>query len=306
MDGARGGCGRAISAAAVWLLLASLVPLREADGQDELGTERQSGVRRALIVVGLAGDAEHEQLFRTTAEQWNTWLTKRLEFSPAHVQLLFASRDSLREAIEGACGNVGPDDTWWLMLLGHANYDGRRAWFHLPGPDVNDRELAEWSAGIPCREQVFWLTHTCSGWFLRPLSRKGRIVVTATAADNEFNETEFPQALATVAEKGAAELDKDGDRRVSIAELFAAVVAEVDARFAADERAATEHAQLDDDGDGRGTEAGDLADPAAEFPPGEDVPLSLRRDGGLAARTFVRWVAQDEAGDDTREAPQAD
>jgi hypothetical protein len=114
-------------------------------------------------------------------------------------------------------------------------------------------------------------------------------VVTATATDGEVNETEFPQALATVAGKPTAAIDKDGDGRVSLAELFVAFTAEVDARFAADERAPTEHAQLDDDGDGRGTEAGDLADPASLAQFGDDVPLSLRRDGLLAARTYLPW-----------------
>src|SRR5262249_59920013 len=74
--------------------------------------------------------------------------------------------------------------------------------------------------------------------------------LTATAADEEFNETEFPQALATVAGK----LRADNGEKVSILKWYRQTVAEVEARFAADKRVPTEHAQLDDNGDGIGTE----------------------------------------------------
>jgi hypothetical protein len=276
----------------------------------------ETGSRRALILVGLPGDEEHQRLFRAILDEWQTWLTECLQFAPKDIAVL-SGRDEAANAVhrpatkESVCQEVarlrtdiGSRDTLWVLVLGHANYDGRRAWFHLPGPDMNDMELAELFAGVECREQVFWLTHTCSGWFLRPLSRKGRIVVTATAPDNEFNETEFPQALATVAQGDTPKLDQDGNQLVSVAELFLAVVTEVDARFTKDERAPTEHAQLDDDGDGRGTEAGELSGPAAESPSGEDVPISLRRDGAEAARTYVPWRSLKKDDEPTSEEEQ--
>jgi len=62
-------------------------------------------------------------------------------------------------------------------------------------------------------------------------------------------------------------------------------VAEVESRYAADKRVATEHAQLDDDGDGRGTEAAELSFTA----PASDTLPSLRRDGAAAARVQLPW-----------------
>jgi hypothetical protein len=154
-------------------------------------------------------------------------------------------------------------------------------------------QWADLFAQMECREQVFWMTHTCSGWFLRPLSRKGRIVITATEADNEFNETEFPDSLADICQRGAEAVDQDGDGQVSLAELFVMVAGDVDARYAADDRAPTEHAQLDDDGDGRGTEADKLADPSAATPSDASIPLSLRRDGETASRVVLPWQMGD-------------
>jgi len=97
------------------------------------------------------------------------------------------------------------------------------------------RDFARWLSDVPCCEQVLWLTHSSSGWFMK--GWRGRtIVITATAADDESNETEFPYALATVAEQSRETLDEDQDGNVSIAELFTATTKEVQKRFKGDKR----------------------------------------------------------------------
>ncbi|HJT76877.1 MAG TPA: hypothetical protein VJ739_06705, partial [Gemmataceae bacterium] len=152
--------------------------------------------------------------------------------------------------------------------------------FHLAGPDLRDDELGKLFAGVACREQVFWVTGSAAGWFLRPLSAKGRVIIAATAADQEYNETEFPEALAAVSKLPPEKLDANRDGKVSVLEVYRRTVAEVEARFAADKRLPTEHAQLDDNGDGQGTEA-----PVAAGEP-DKKPTA---DGARAARTFLPY-----------------
>ena len=142
----------------------------------------------------------------------------------------------------------------------------------VTGRDLREDDCKKLFGDLACREQVFWLTMPGSGWFLRSLSAKGRIVITATAADEEYNETEFPQALATVCGR-----NKDG--KVSVLELYQQTVAEVQARFAGDKRVPTEHAQLDDNGDGVGTEEPILK--------GTGATKKATADGPVAARTFL-------------------
>jgi hypothetical protein len=113
---------------------------------------------------------------------------------------------------------------------------------------------------------------------LRSFSAKGRIVISATLADDEYNETEFPYALASVVKRPAAELDSNKDGKVSVLELYDHTVAEVSARFAKDKRAPTEHAQLDDNGDGAGT-----AQPSGRL----ERDKKAIPDGVLAAVTYV-------------------
>ena len=65
-----------------------------------------------------------------------------------------------------------------------------------------------------------------------------------------------------------------------VAELFAAVTREVESRFKSDKRIPTEHAQLDDNGDGKGTE--DL------FPKDPPEPTAtLKIDGELAKKSYL-------------------
>ena len=284
----------------VWLLMATLCWLGTAAAltaqQDDPETTADSASaprqRHALVVVGLPGDDEHRRLFSELVGKWRGALAERLQVADETLTVLGqedpasppTTADRLAERITQLKSRWKPEDTLWVLWLGHGDCDDRHAHFHLPGPDLDERDVGRLFADVACREQVFWMTHACSGWFLKPLSRPGRLVVTATTAEAEINETEFPAALASVLERPDRELDRDGDGRVSVAELFRGVTAEVDARFAADQRLPTEHALLDDNGDGRGTEAARLVEAEPEEP--ADVETAPDQDGAIAARIF--------------------
>jgi hypothetical protein len=267
----------------------------------------EPGVRRAVILVTLAGDEEHAQRFNKIVEAWQAWLTESLDFPPQEVLILrdrerglSATKDNITKKVKELVARTNIQDTLWVFVLGHADEVERRARLHLPGPDMNDMEFAALFAACECQDQLFWLTHTCSSHFLRALSRKGRIVISATAPDEGQNETEFPEALVDVIRRSPEELDHDGDGVVALPDVFEAVTEEVNARYAADGRVATEHAQLDDNGDARGTEAGDLVPVAAD----DDTPRQLRRDGAAATQIHLPWTTASNpparSQDDTR------
>jgi hypothetical protein len=253
---------------------------------------------RALIVVGLPGDNEHAASFGELARTYREWLTGPLGFPQSGVRILFgpngepsqkagaATREAMALEASAIREGLAPDGRLWVMVLGHANVRGGHVFLHLPGPDLRDDELAKLFEGINCREQVFWITTAASGGFLRALSAKGRIVITATTADGEVNETEFPHALAEVCRQPIAELDQDADGNVTVWDVFLRLGKLVDARFAADKRTPTEHALLDDNGDQVGTER-----PDAEDGPVHPVPEKEGRariaDGELAKKTVL-------------------
>jgi hypothetical protein len=245
--------------------------------------------RWGVIFQGLPGDPAHARQFRTVTSQLRSWLIESLEFPADQVvslpevpaveaeQVAPLTAAGIQTTLVNLAAKLQPEDTLWVFTVGHGSHDGRRAWFHVAGRDPSDVDLADWLAELRCREQVLWLTHSSSGWLVKPLSRPGRIVIAATAADDEPNETEFPHALLTVVRQPPATLARPGDEGLSVAALYAATVREVERRFQRDQRVPTEHAQLDDNGDGVGSET--LVEPSSSPPTTGPLP---RGDGDWA------------------------
>lgn len=263
------------------------------------------GVRRAVIVCGLPGGPEHRELFAKTVEQLYAGLTGRLGFEVENVTVLFsdettdkdgpalrsnrgpATREQLTETAGVLAKTLQPADALWLFVFGHAHFDGRNCWLNLPGPDINQVDFGKLFAPLACREQVLFITTPASGYYLRPLSAAGRIVITATEADYEVNETLFPHKLAkALAEPPPmAEFDIDGDGRPTLFDAYLWSARETAQEFASGELLATEHALLDDNGDGRGTEV--QIDYLSEElggrrRAGRSLPLPRAGDGALA------------------------
>ncbi len=145
----------------------------------------------------------------------------------------------------------------WIIFLGHAAYYNGRSQYNVMGPDFDQTQFGKWAAEGIKHQQIMWLTFPTSGFSIAPLSRPGRILVSATEADLEFTGTEMPYALANVLAGKAqkAELsDVDQDDRLTLLDLYLACNLEIHDRFLSSERLQTEHAQLDDNGDRRGSE----------------------------------------------------
>jgi hypothetical protein len=186
---------------------------------------------------------------------------------------------------------VRPEDGLWVICLGHCHHDGRQAWWNLPGPDLSAAEFGKLFAGVACREQVFMMTMSLSGYFVAPLARQGRVVIAATEADAETNETTFPAVFAQVLAGGLnlAEHDVDKDGKLTLFDLYVAVAKEIAQNYASAEQLATEHQQIDDDGDGIGHEPQNayLPEELGGTPPGKKSKRPPSRDGLLAARILL-------------------
>ena len=113
----------------------------------------------------------------------------------------------------------------------------------------------------------------------------------ATEADAETNETTFPAVFAKVLASGLdpAEQDFDKDGRLTVFDLYVAVAKEIAQNYATAELLATEHAQLDDDGDGVGHELQNayLPEEQGGTPPGKKPAGRPHRDGRLAAQLVL-------------------
>ena len=246
-----------------------------------------------LLVTGASGGAK----FKENHDRWRAALVTALRNRPAfdddHLIALAetpgpgvgrASRAGVRQAVEALAGRMGEDAVLYVVLIGHGSFDGIDAKFNLAGPDL---EAAEWDAllsRVPGR-LVFVNTTSASFPFLERLAGRGRTIVTATESVVQRYDTVFPEFFVEAFVDPAADSDKDG--RVSILEAFEFASFGVRQWYQQRGQLATERAMIDDNGDGRGQEAGQ---------PGPD--------GVMAARLYLgAGLEEAEALADPRLAP---
>ena len=140
----------------------------------------------------------------------------------------------------------------WLVLLGHGTADSKEAKFNLRGDDLAVSELAEWLKPFK-RTVIVVCGFSSSGAWLKPLAAPARVVVAATKSGAENNYSRFGGYLAEAIADPSADMDKDGE--TSLLEAYLTASRAIADFYKEEGRIATEHALLDDNGDGLGTPA---------------------------------------------------
>src|SRR5262245_41080265 len=233
----------------------------ERGGRIALKGLQPAGTKRALIICGHPGDKEHRQPFAESVEKIRGALIEYYGFAEPDVRVQFggqiaegegpvltgvrggATREEVETEVAELRAALKPEDSVWVIVIGHAHYDGKHSHFNLPGPDINEQEFGKMFAGLEAREQVFFIGIPASGFFIKPLSAKGRVVITATEADLEVNETLFPLSLAEVldAPPEPSEFDVDHDGNRTLYDFYIALARNVAKRYAEEGPLATEH-----------------------------------------------------------------
>jgi hypothetical protein len=207
-----------------------------------------------LIVVGLAGDPEHGELFK----KWGTTLadtaTQKLGLAKENVVLLSdagATAVDVGKAFGTLASRVGADDTVFIVLFGHGTFAANVAKFNLPGPDMTPKDFEPLLARLKAKHIVFVNTASASGPFVEALSGPGRVVVAATRNGDEKFATLFGGPFVEAFGAEAADADRDG--KVSILEAFNYAKKAVSASYQREGLLPTEHSILDDNGDHQGS-----------------------------------------------------
>lgn len=153
----------------------------------------------------------------------------------------------------------------WLILIGHGTFDGREAKFNLRGPDIRPEDLATslkpLTGNVACIQ-----TASASAPFVKALAGPNRVLISATKSADEVFYTRFGQFFIK-AVSGAPEADLDRDNQVSLLEAFLWSSRQVDRFFETEQRLATEHAIIEDNGDGTGARAAEFAGVRLATPP---------------------------------------
>ena len=208
-----------------------------------------------IVVTGAAGEEEFGKQFTVWSDAWR----KAGNLGGARIVSIGATnatnaaagltdRDRLQQTLAAEAKQT--DGDLWLVLLGHGTFDGKEAKFNLVGPDLAVSDLADWLQPVR-RPLAIVDTSSASGAFIKKLSAPGRVIVTATRSGSEENYARFGDYLAAAIIDPTADLDRDG--QISLLEAFIAASHKVAEFYRSEGRLATEHALLDDNGDGLGT-----------------------------------------------------
>lgn len=213
----------------------------------------------ALIINGASGEAGYAKQFEQWTASLRAALLGRFGFAKDRVKLLVekpsdssaatATAEEVRKVFASLRTELNSDNVLFVFLIGHGSFD-KEAKFNLVGPDLSAGEYSALLSSLPTRRVIVFNMASASGEFIKPLAAKGRIIVTATRSGQETNATRFTEYLLVALL--AADADADQDGHISVLEAFNyanRLTAEFYARAG---RLATEHALLEDNGDGVG------------------------------------------------------
>jgi hypothetical protein len=205
-----------------------------------------------VIVQGAAGSEEYGTAFTEWAGHWelaalqakaNITVIGRESNTEVH------DRDRLQTVLQSRA-DVASE--LWLILIGHGTFDRREAKFNLRGPDVSATELKDWLKSVH-RPVAIIDTSAASAPFLQALAGPQRVLITATKSGGEQNFPYFGRFLSEAITHERADLDKDD--QISLWEAYLFASRRTAEYYRTDGRLQTEHAILDDNGDGQGTRA---------------------------------------------------
>lgn len=207
----------------------------------------------AVIINGAGGEPEYAKQFEQWTTQLSTVLSERYGFDSKQIKVLSdkrATAEEVKTTFATLKSQLDANNVFFLFLIGHGSYDGKESKFNLVGPDLSATEYNALLSSLPTQRIVVFNMASASGEFIKSLAAKGRIVITATRSGQETNATRF--AGFFIAALNATDADTDQDGHTSVLEAFVYANRLTDDFYKRAGRLASEHALIDDNGDGVG------------------------------------------------------
>ena len=209
----------------------------------------------AVIINGPGGEAVYAKQFEEWTKQLSGVLAERYGFDSKNVKVLSdktATAEEVKKSFATLKSQLDANNVLYVFLIGHGSFDGKESKFNLVGPDLSASDYNVLLSSLPTRRVVVLNLASASGEFIKSLAAKGRIVITATRNGQETNATRF--AGFFISALNAADADTDQDGHVSVLEAFVYASRLTGDFYKRAGRLATEHALIDDNGDGVGRE----------------------------------------------------
>ena len=214
-----------------------------------------------VILAGAAVEKEYKEQINGWALLLHDILSRNYRYEADQIVLLMDKADpedarisgssrgeNIRDELRALKEVVNPGDQIFIFLLGHGTSNEEGAKFVIPGADITARDLAALLDTFSEQDIVLVNATSSSYPFCQLLSGPGRVIVSATRSGAEKYDTVFAEFFIAALDGHAG--DRDKNRRVSIWEAFRFASQKVEQWYADQSRIPTEHAVLDDNGDG--------------------------------------------------------
>jgi hypothetical protein len=215
-----------------------------------------------VIINGAGGEEVYAQQFEQWTKDLTAVLVNRYGFAPGQLRVLTekpsetsvvkSTAEEVRKTFVALKAELKTDNVLFVFMIGHGSFDGKDSKFNLVGPDIPALEYNALLSALPTKRVIVVNMSSASGEFVKGLSAKGRIVITATRNGQETNATRFPGFF--IAALSATDADTDQDGHVSILEAFVYANRLTAEFYTRGGRLVTEHALIEDNGDGVGRE----------------------------------------------------
>jgi len=245
----------------------------------------QEGEKEVFVVLigGLGGSEEYTERFQNYLFESRKALAENFDVAQENMVVLgeagiaeeefvdqISTAENIRSSFSTLKGKIQSDDHLYVFFFGHGSYDGEEAYLNIPRRDLSAKDYDGLLSGIDAGRIFVFNTASASAPFIEELSAPGRVIVTATRRGTQRNETIFPQYLVEALSSSASDLDKNG--QTSVRELFVYAAEQTARHYESNQNLATEHALLEDTGDGKGHRV---------------LELEAEAEGNLAASSYL-------------------
>jgi hypothetical protein len=212
-------------------------------------TVRADPNKFAVILTGAGGEPVYAKQFEQWTTELQTALANHYGFGAEHTKVVpNATAEDVKRTFAQLKSQLDANNVLFVFLIGHGSFDGKESKFNLVGPDLSASDYNALLSSLPTHRVVVFNMSSASGEFAKSLSAKGRIVITATRNGQESNATRFPGLF--IAALNATDADTDQDGHISVLEAFVYANRLTADFYTRAGRLATEHALLEDNGDG--------------------------------------------------------
>ena len=195
--------------------------------------------------------------------------------------------ESIRNTFESLAARLNPAEDVIVYLIGHGSFLKDASKFQIPGEDMSARALEGMLAELPAARVIVINGTSSSAGFINVLSGPNRVICSATKSATEANATEFMRFFVEALEDGSA--DRNKDERITVLEVCEQAAELTASWYTGMNLIATEHAILDDNGDGLGTRL------PVSVVLDEAVDPDAAIDGALAGSIFLKDYSFPEA-----------